>query len=199
MTENRAPKIGGILLAAGGSTRFGSPKQLAIYLEKTLIRRAAETLVYSGCDLNVVVLGAEIEGSTNEIEGLPINICVNEDWQSGMSSSIKSGLEYLLNIEAELDAVLITLCDQPHVTTASLQLLLAKFQVESAPVIAAQYGETIGVPAVFSRELFDQLIHLEGDRGARNLIRSRDDLVTVEIDTAAIDIDTPDDSVEVSF
>lgn len=143
-----------------------------------------------------MVLGAEIEGSTKEIADLLINICVNESWQSGISSSIESGLEYLLDLEPNLDAVMITLCDQPHVTIASLQLLLAKFQAESTAVVAAQYGETIGVPAVFSRELFDQLIHLEGDRGARNLIRSRNDLVTVEIDTAAIDIDTPGDAKE---
>lgn len=196
MTENRAPKIGGILLAAGGSTRFGSPKQLAIYQGKSLIRRAAETLVSSGCDLNVVVLGAEIEASTEELQGLPISICLNENWKSGMSSSIKAGLEYLLNLKPKLDAVLITLCDQPHVTTDALQLLLAKFQAESASVAAAQYGEAIGVPAVFSRELFDQLIHLEGDKGARNLIRSRTDLVTVEINAAAVDIDTPDDATK---
>lgn len=110
-----------------------------------------------------------------------------------MSSSIKAGLEYLLNLEPKLDAVLITLCDQPHVTTDPLQLLLSEFQANSALVVAAKYGKTIGVPAVFSRELFDQLIHLEGDKGARNLIRSRNDLVTIEIDAAAIDIDTPSD------
>ncbi|HQZ95315.1 MAG TPA: nucleotidyltransferase family protein [Pyrinomonadaceae bacterium] len=193
MTANNPPKIGGILLAAGGSTRFGSPKQLAIYHGKSLIRRAAETLVSSGCDLNVVVLGAEIEASTEELQGLPISICLNENWKSGMSSSIKAGLEYLLNLEPKLDAVLITLCDQPHVTTDALQLLLSEFQANSALVVAAKYGKTIGVPAVFSRELFDQLIHLEGDKGARNLIRSRNDLVTIEIDAAAIDIDTPSD------
>ena len=159
MTANNPPKIGGILLAAGGSTRFGSPKQLAIYQGKSLIRRAAETLVSSGCDLNVVVLGAEIEASTEELQGLPISICLNENWKSGMSSSIKAGLEYLLNLEPKLDAVLITLCDQPHVTTDALQLLLSEFQANSALVVAAKYGKTIGVPAVFSRELLS-LIHI---------------------------------------
>lgn len=189
MTANNPPKIGGILLAAGGSTRFGSPKQLAIYQGKSLIRRAAETLLNSGCDPNVAVLGAEIEGSAKQLEDLPIIICVNENWQSGMSSSIKAGLEHLLPLEPDLDAVLITLCDQPHVTFESLALLLAEFQSISIPIIAAKYNETIGVPAVFSRELFGQLLHLEGDKGARSLIRSRTDLDTIEIDAAAIDID----------
>ena len=194
MTENKAPKIGGLLLAAGGSTRFGSPKQLAIYQGKTLIRRAAETLISSGCNLNVVVLGAEIQGSTKVLDGLPINICINEDWRSGMSSSIKAGLENLLTIEPNLEAVLITLCDQPHVTADSFKLLISEFQTKAAAIAAAEYTETTGVPAVFSRKLFDDLLTLEGDKGARNLIRSRNDLVTVAIDAAAIDVDKPIDA-----
>ncbi|MFT3743995.1 MAG: nucleotidyltransferase family protein [Pyrinomonadaceae bacterium] len=192
MTANNPPKIGGILLAAGASTRFGSPKQLAIYKGKSLIRRAAETLITSGCDPNVVVLGAEIEGSTKQLEGLRIDICVNENWQSGMSSSIKAGLQHLLHLDLDLDAVLITLCDQPRVTSDSHALLLAEFQSKSTPIVAARYNETIGVPALFSRELFDELANLEGDKGARNLIRSRNDLVTVDIDAAATDIDSPE-------
>lgn len=194
MTANKDLKIGGLLLAAGGSTRFGSPKQLAIYQGKPLIRRSAETLIASGCHPNVVVLGAEIEGSTNEIAGLPINICVNTDWQSGMSSSIKAGLDHLLKREPKLDAVLITLCDQPEVTTDSLGLLLSEFQRASAALVVAKYGKTFGVPALFSADLFDLLLKLQGDKGARNLIRSRPDLITIEMPTAAIDIDTPSDA-----
>ena len=194
MTDNKAPKIGGLLLAAGGSTRFGSPKQLAIYQGKTLIRRAAETLTATGTNPNVVVLGAEIQGSTKVLDGLPINICVNEDWRSGMSSSIKAGLENLLTIEPNLEAVLITLCDQPHVTADSFKLLISEFQTKAAAIAAAEYTETTGVPAVFSRKLFDDLLTLEGDKGARNLIRSRNDLVTVAIDAAAIDVDKPIDA-----
>lgn len=193
MTENKAPKIGGILLAAGGSTRFGSPKQLAIYQGKTLIRRAAETLVSSGTHPNVAVLGAETEGSTQQLEGLEINICINKNWHSGMSSSIRSGLKHLLSLEPNLDAILITLCDQPLITPESLQLLTTQFQTGSTPIIAAKYGDAVGVPATFSRELFNELLNLEGDKGARDLIRQNKH-TQIEIDAASLDVDTQEDA-----
>lgn len=194
MTENKAPKIGGILLAAGGSTRFGSPKQLAIYQGKTLIRRAAETLVSSGTHPNVAVLGAETEGSTQQLEGLEMNICINKNWHSGMSSSIRSGLKHLLSLEPNLDAVLITLCDQPLITPESLQLLTTHFQTSPTPIIAARYGDTVGVPATFSRELFYELLDLEGDKGARDLIRQNKH-TQIEIDAASLDVDTQEDAI----
>jgi len=194
MTVNKDLKIGGLLLAAGGSSRFGSPKQLAIYQGKTLIRRAAETLVSSGCHPNAVVLGAETGRSTSEIADLPLNICVNADWQLGMSSSIRSGLLELLNIEPDLDAVLISLCDQPHVTSEMLASFVSQFRASRSPIIAAQYGETVGVPALFSDALFDALLNLEGDKGARDLIRKCDDVFKISCESAVFDIDTPNDA-----
>ena len=194
MTENKAPKIGGILLAAGGSTRFGSPKQLAIYQGKTLIRRAAETLVSSGTHPNVAVLGAETEGSTQQLEGLEINTCINKNWHSGMSSSIRSGLKHLLSLEPNLDAVLITLCDQPLITPESLQLLTTHFQTSPTPIVVAKYGDTIGVPALFLSTLFNELLELEGDKGARRLIKNCVDRIEVEICSAIQDIDVPEDA-----
>ncbi len=114
MTGN---KVGGLLLAAGGSSRLGQPKQLLQFKGKTLLRHAAEAMAGSMCDPVVVVLGAETERSANEIEGLPVVACVNENWQIGMSSSIKAGLAKLCReIEPDIDAVLISLCDQPFVT-----------------------------------------------------------------------------------
>lgn len=194
MTGNSNVKIGGLLLAAGGSSRLGQPKQLLQFKGRSLIRRAAETLVGSGCSPLVVVLGAEIERSTEELAELPINICVNDDWQIGMSSSIKAGLRDLLDIEPDIRAVLITLCDQPNIAAEPLGVFLSHFGQSKAPIIAARYGGTVGVPALFSSELFDALFQLEGDKGARELIRHRDDIVTVNLETAAFDIDRPNDA-----
>lgn len=195
MTENRNGKIGGLLLAAGGSSRLGRPKQLVQFQGKSLIRRAAETLVESRCDPIVVVLGAEIDDSTSEITDLPVNICINKDWQNGMSSTIRAGLKELLRLEPNLTAVVVTLCDQPHITTANIDLLITRFQRTNAPIVAARYGETIGVPALFSTELLNDLLKLKGDKGARQLIRDHLPLVeTIEIEKAAIDIDLPDDA-----
>lgn len=195
MAEANDRNIGGILLAAGGSSRLGRPKQLLEFNGKTLIRRAAETLVNSNCRPITVVLGAETERSTAELEGLDLAIIINQNWQSGMSSSIVAGLNSLLEAEPTLDAVVITLCDQPHVNCADIDEIIAAFTETQSPIAAAQYGQTIGVPALFASEMFPKLFQLEGGKGARQLIRENIDLVeAVTIEKAAIDIDTIDDA-----
>lgn len=193
MTGNKVGQIGGLLLAAGGSSRFGSPKQLLQFEGKSLLRRAAETLATSVCDPVIVVLGAELDRSRAEIASLPVNVCINEDWQMGMSSSIKAGLSELLIIDPDLAAVIITLCDQPHVTFDHVDLFAVEFRRSKASIVAAEYGGTVGVPALFSRELFDTLFDLTGDKGARELIRNRDNVFTIKVDEAAYDIDKASD------
>lgn len=200
MAVHKDLKIGGILLAAGGSSRLGRPKQLLEFNGKSLIRRAADTLVNSNCRPITVVLGAETERSTAELDGLDVAICINENWQSGMSSSIVAGLNSLLKTEPTLDAVVVTLCDQPHVDSADIDEIIAAFSETQRPIVAAQYGETTGVPALFSREMFADLFQLEGDKGARQLIRENSELVrSVHIEKAAIDIDTVDDADRIAL
>ena len=193
MTGSRDVKIGGLLLAAGGSSRMGQPKQLLQFKGKTLMRHAAEAMAASICDPVVVVLGAETARSAAEIEGLSVFQCLNENWKSGMSSSIKIGLAQLVEIAPEIDAVLISLCDQPFVTAEMLNRFSEKFAASDASVVAANYNGVAGVPALFSRELFGELSRLDGDKGARDLIRSRSDIEIVELLEAAFDIDTLDD------
>lgn len=195
MTANSKAKIGGLLLAAGGSSRLGRPKQLVEFQGKTLIRRAAETLVDSQCDPIVVVLGAEIEYSAIQIADLSVSSCINEKWQTGMSSSIISGLGSLLEIEPQLDAVVITLCDQPHVASADIDNLILAYEDSRPPIVASRYSGIAGVPALFSSELYAELFKLIGDKGARHLINNLiESVVTVEMEKAAVDIDTHDDA-----
>lgn len=194
MVVNKDLKIGGILLAAGGSARLGRPKQLLNFKGKTLIRRAAETLVDSQCDPIVVVLGAEIKHSTAELSDLDVHIFVNETWQDGMSTSIVCGLHALLDAAPDLEAIVITLCDQPHVNSADIDALINAFHNTGNTIVAAQYGETIGVPALFSKPIFEDLRQLKGDKGARNIIHeNRETVETVVSEKAVIDIDTLDD------
>jgi molybdenum cofactor cytidylyltransferase len=190
MTANNRPRVGGLLLAAGGSTRFGSPKQLVKFEGKTLIRRAAEAVTGAGCANVVVVLGADFDESCLQVKDLDLVTIENEDWRSGMSSSIKLGLSKLIELEPQLDAVLITLMDQPKVTASHLAAFVDRFAETGPPVIAAEYSGTKGVPALFSRELFDQLLLLEGDRGARSIIRGRPGVLTIPLGAASIDIDS---------
>ena len=89
---------------------------------------------------------------------------------------------------------MITLCDQPHVTSAHLDLFAAEFRRSGASIVAAEYEGAVGVPALFSRVLFDELFSLKGDKGARSVIRAHSDtLIKVKLHAAALDIDTSDD------
>ena len=196
MVARDAPKIGGIVLAAGGSSRLGRPKQFLQFKSRSLLRHAAQTMAASICDPIVVVLGAESDEAAAQIKDLPVATCLNENWRLGMSCSIKVGLAKLIEMAPKIDAVLISLCDQPFITSKILNRFSEKFAVTDVSIVAAKYNEVNGVPALFSRELFIELSRLEGDKGARDLIRSLTDLATINLPEAAFDIDTLEDAAK---
>lgn len=193
MTENNKPWVGGLLLAAGGSSRLGHPKQLVEFEGKTLIRRAAEALIGAGCSPVIVVLGAEMDGSTKALDGLAAEIVVNNDWANGMGSSIAHGMRAVESHWSKPDALLLSLCDQPHVNAAHIRKFIDTFTTTRSDVIAAYYNDVAGVPALFSSSLFLSLSSLKGDKGAREIIRNFPDAVTIPLPVAAIDVDTVSD------
>jgi molybdenum cofactor cytidylyltransferase len=183
--------IGAILLAAGASRRMGAPKQLIRFDGHSLLRRAAETAIGSGASPVIVVLGARAEDMLPELADLPIEAVINPDWALGMSASLRCGIQALLALAPETEAVLVTLCDQPFVTGAHLGALIERFR---APITASLYNSTLGVPAVFARALFPELEALEGDSGARRLIQLHSAETTAfDLPEAAIDLDSPID------
>jgi molybdenum cofactor cytidylyltransferase len=190
---SNSPKIGLIILAAGSSSRMhGEPKQMLEFRGKTLLRRAAETVFCSDFYSAVVVLGANPEQMRKDIEDLPLKIAVNKKWASGMSSSIKTGLSALS--EENLDAVIITLCDQPLVNTDVLQRLRDAFAETGKPIAASEYENTVGVPALFAREIFAELSNLQNDEGAKKVIKKdKYRIALVAVPEAAFDIDTLQD------
>jgi len=183
--------IGLILLAAGASTRLGQPKQLLPYLGQTLIRRAAETAVATGCQPIVLVTGALHEELLAEVVDLPVQAVRNTAWATGMGSSIQVGLTFMENLGQPLQAVLVTLSDQPLVSPELLQELIQHHQTTQALIVATEYGGTHGVPALFAAEVFPDLRELAGNTGARKLIATRDATVEVlSFPDGAIDVDT---------
>jgi len=178
--------IGVIILAAGDSTRLGSPKQLLRYGGQTLIRRAAKTAIESSCERVVIVIGSRADDMKRELEGLPVSIVENTDWESGMSSSIRAGIGEIKND----DAVLIMLCDQPFVTAAVLDNLIDTYHKTGMPIVASYYGDTRGVPALFSKELFAELASLTADEGARRIIARHSEMVaTIAFADGVVDVD----------
>ena len=179
--------IGLIILAAGGSSRLGSPKQLLRYGGQTLIRRAVGAAIASRCDRVVIVIGSRAEEMKRELEDLPVSIVENSAWQTGMSSSIQAGLS---EVQSN-DAVLIMLCDQPFVTAEVLDKLIDTYYKTGMPIVAADYGGTRGVPALFSRVLFAELASLTADEGARRIIAKHPEMAaTIPFAAGVIDVDT---------
>lgn len=170
----------------------GAPKQLLVYRGKTLLRHAAETALAASFHPVVAVLGANAERLKKEIEDLPVQIAVNENWALGMSSSIKYGLSSVSH--ENLDAVVIMLCDQPLITTEILGSLHEIFDQTGKTIVACKYEKTIGVPALFASALFNKLLNLEGDEGAKKIIAThRNETALVDASLAAFDVDTLQD------
>ena len=193
-------RVGLILLAAGGSRRLGTPKQLLRgSAGQSLVRRAAQTALESACRPVVCVLGASPELVHTELDDLPLSIVINPDWQTGLASSLKVGLAALTADSqiagGPIEAVMVMLCDQPKVTRALLDSLVAAHADTGHQIIACKYGGTRGVPALFGQTLFGPLASLTGDGGARRVIRGYAGPMTeIPFPEGLLDIDTAQDA-----
>lgn len=193
--QGDAPSTTGIIvLAAGASTRLGAPKQLLNYRGRSLLRHAAETAVASLCQRTVVVLGAHAAGLRGEVEGLEIEVVENTEWAEGVGSSIKVGISRLNESASDISAAVIMLCDQPLISTKVIDELVKTHHGIGAAIVASEYQGTLGVPALFAREMFPELMKLRGDKGAKQIIMRHLHRVNVVASPAsAIDIDTRKD------
>jgi molybdenum cofactor cytidylyltransferase len=189
-------KTGIIILAAGASSRFGSPKQLLDYSGKSLIRHAACTALETSCRPVIVVLGANEEKVEEQVRDLEVKIAINHEWESGVGTSIKSGLEEVLvdRKYAELEAILFMSCDQPLITKEFLEGLAEARIEKQRGIVACRYAGTVGLPAVFEKKYFDQLQLLPASEGAKRvMLKHSEDLVMAEFPEGAMDIDTKAD------
>ncbi len=154
-----------MILAAGSSSRMGSPKQILQFRGESLLRRAALAALGAGCCPVIVVTGANAELSRRELDGLDVREVFNTRWETGMASSVRRGRRRSARCgrgHADVEAAVFMLCDQPHVTADVISGLVAAHRATGRPVIASTYGGSFGVPALFSRTLFAELARLEG-------------------------------------
>ena len=190
------PSIAIIVLAAGASTRLGAPKQLLKYNGITLLRRTVETVLLSKAESVHVVFGFEAEKMRLEIADLPVDVIINPNWQRGISTSIQSGIQ---SLEPNIDAAIIVLCDQLKLSTDILNKLIDTYASTRAPIITCKYAETIGVPAMFDRRIFPELLSLEGDLGAKKIIEQHSkERIEIDFLDGEIDIDTIADHRQIS-
>jgi molybdenum cofactor cytidylyltransferase len=185
------PELHVVVLAAGASTRFGSPKQLVRLNGRPLLHLAVSRAVEVAGQSVTVVLGANAVELAPLLRHTPAAIVVNRDWSEGMGSSVRTGVS---RVPATADAVMLMLADQPAVTAEDLRRLISTWRRQPQCIVAAHYAGTAGVPAIFPREDFTALAGLRGDTGARALLkRGGERLIRVPLQSAEIDIDTPED------
>jgi molybdenum cofactor cytidylyltransferase len=181
-----------LILAAGNASRFGSPKQLLVYNNKTFIRRIADEAIKAFGTSLVVVTGAHAELIETEIADL--TFVRNEAWQDGMGSSISKGMTSLMDLYSDSQDVIILVCDQPHVSADLLLQIKERRQSTGKRMIACAYNNTIGTPAFFDKYYFNELSALNGQQGAKVLFQKYpDDVATIDFPSGHIDIDTTED------
>jgi molybdenum cofactor cytidylyltransferase len=184
----------GVVLAAGSSRRMGSPKQLLLVEGRPLLGLVVERACASRLDDVLVVLGAAADEIQARVDFGRARVLVNPDHASGMASSLRAGLA---SLPKTVDRALIILGDQPDISPALLDGLLDLQESSGLPAAALSLGGLLHPPVVLKRELWGDLMALEGDVGCRAVIRARPELVA-KLQAAAtgnhpVDVDTPAD------
>ena len=180
------------MLAAGAATRMGTLKQLLPFRGRPMILHVISEAHAAGFSPVIVVVGAQAFEVRACLDRSSAHIAENPDWQTGMGSSIACGMRSLLQA-ADAEAVAILLADQPLITAEHLKRM-GQLLNEKQAAVAAEYNGSLGVPAMFCRNLFPALLALAPEAGAKQLLRGLGDRVAAfPLSEAAHDIDTPDD------
>jgi molybdenum cofactor cytidylyltransferase len=182
--------VGCAILAAGASRRLGRPKQLVLFRGNELVRHLALEALRSDVDEVSVVLGAHLERVAVAVGDLRVCQLRNPGWREGIASSIRCAAGWALS--RRFDALIVALCDQPHLDANHLNCLLSDHR-SGALSVASRYGGVLGVPALFGGWVLDRLLTLSGDTGAAALLRSIAEGRSIEWPAGAVDIDTTRD------
>jgi len=189
MTRTHRPHVA-VLLAAGGSTRLGTPKQLLRRGGETLVHRVARLAAETSPERLLVVLGADHARIARALADIPHTPLVNADWRTGLASSLRAAASSVPIGRA----VLILACDQPALELRRLDALLAGARTASSTCAATDFGEALGIPAVVPGTWFAQHA-TDGDHGFHAYLRAvpADEVFTLRAPELALDVDTPDD------
>lgn len=187
--------VAAIIVAAGSSSRLGRPKQLVMIDGEPLLQRAIRIAHEAGAAPVVVVLGAYRKAIEDAVDFGAALIAVNGEWEEGIASSIREGIRAVEMNAADAAGALLMSCDQPRVTSDHLRGMITRFVLQSEPtVVASAYAGILGIPAIFPRSAYPDLMALRGDQGARRLFDERAwRLVPMPLAGGEVDIDRPED------
>ncbi len=187
MTEKTAI----IILAAGNSSRLGSPKQLLEVSGQKMLTHVVHQACTSHADDVYVVLGSGADLLQPLLSGMDVTTIFNEGWEKGMGNSIKKGIRRI--VDKNYDVVIISVCDQPYMTSHVFNKLLS--QTGNQEIIASGYSDgNYGPPTLFRKSQLPKLLQIKDAAGARSVIRNhKGELGLVAFENGEIDIDTEDD------
>jgi molybdenum cofactor cytidylyltransferase len=183
-----------LILAAGNSSRLGQPKQLVEFAGKPLICHIIEQALFVKMRSVFVVLGGNQSLILPKIAHLPVTIVDNENWQKGMGHSIAVGLNAIRQQHPETTGIVTMLCDQPFVSADLIYQIVQQQRATQAEIVASSYAGNIGVPAFFGQTIFEDLLNLEEEGGAKKIIQQHLSITScVSFPEGIFDIDTPED------
>ncbi|WP_144797241.1 nucleotidyltransferase family protein [Halorubrum depositum] len=199
------PRVAGVLLAAGTSSRFGDANKLLATVDgEPVVRHAAQTLVAAGLDPVVVVVGHEADRVRAAVDDLSVDIVVNDAYEAGQSTSVRAGIDAIRSGksggrgDARVDAAIIALGDMPFVDPETVETLVAAYAAGAGDALAAAHGGDRGNPVLFDRRFFDRLADVDGDVGGREILLGGDASALVAVDDPGVrrDVDRPTDLFE---
>jgi molybdenum cofactor cytidylyltransferase len=185
--------IAAVVLAAGKSTRMGRTKQVLRIGQVTMLQKVMDTYRLANVDKLVVVLGADAGNVRKGVKFRDETVVVNERFEDGMSGSIRAGVAA---VPKDAEAALIALGDQPTLRPGTIDRIVEEYKATGAPIVVPVYHGQRGNPVLFHRSVFPQLMRLEGDVGAKSVVRTNERglrEVAVEDSGILFDVDTPED------
>ncbi len=183
-----------ILLAAGASKRLGKPKQLLKLGENFLINHIIGVMNRSAGSRIYVVLGAYADDIKQVLTGDNINVVFNPDWEKGLGSTIKTGLRAAINHTENLDSVVFLTVDQIELAPGNIDNLIELRKKTFADIVASEYDNTTGIPALFSKKFFPEILSLPDSQGCNSIIKKYSDIAAaVPFPGGGTDVDYPSD------
>lgn len=184
-----------IILAAGGSTRLGAPKQLLKDKNGVSFLKKICTIALSiDCQKVYCILGAYHESISKELEDLAVVPLVNAQWDTGLASSLHLSIVHLSTHHPDIESAVFLVCDQPFISKLLLETIVKEHASTGKPIVACHYQHIMGTPALFARSMFPELLKVSGDRGAGTVIKDHAEKVAlVEFKEGIFDIDTTND------
>jgi molybdenum cofactor cytidylyltransferase len=197
MSGRHRAEVGGVILAAGRSSRYEAGNKLLATIDGTaVVRQVAETAFESSLSDVVAVLGYESVAVAEALEDLSLSLRHNDDYATGQSASVRHGVDYAQ--ESSWDAALFLLGDMPFVRAETIEALIKAYRTGTATVVVPKHGGARGNPVLFDSCHFDSLASVSGDRGGRDIIETTERTAFIEVEDPGVhwDIDTDADLAE---